>query len=65
MKTLFTSFIMLLVLSFLLSLAYLAKASAILASESADTADLEARASGYRSVAYFVNWVSLYNVPLG
>nr|WMS58910.1 chitinase POCH-3/2021 [Penicillium ochrochloron] len=46
-----------LVFPFFVSLACLARTGGVLASDSASTAGLEARATdGYRSVAYFVNW---------
>lgn len=53
-----------LVLPSLLCLAWLANA-AVIPSLGNDTAELEARNSvnGYRSVAYFVNWVSGASLP--
>lgn len=53
-----------LVLPFLLSLAWLTSA-AVIHSLGSSTTELGARdgGTGYRSVAYFVNWVSSLRVP--
>lgn len=58
-RTISISFIMQLVTPFILGLACLIRASANLESESAGNTELAVRCTdGYRSVAYFVNWVS-------